>query len=138
LKKEARNSWRRFINEHTTNPSLPYNKGLWIMAKWAKKKAGRPVEDPHLPPMRRTSESPATSDNDEKAKILTERFFPQPAPADLSNITGETPVTRLRVDSDITTEEMARTISRLSNNTAPGPDGIPNEALKTCGPLIAP
>jgi len=33
---------------------------------------------------------------------------------------------------------MARTISRLSNNTAPGPDGIPNEALKTCGPLIAP
>ena len=33
---------------------------------------------------------------------------------------------------------MARTISRLSNNTAPGPDGIPNEALKACGPLIAP
>src|SRR6266571_3344021 len=38
----------------------------------------------------------------------------------------------------MTTEEMARTISRLSNNTAPGPDGIPNEALKTCGPLIVP
>ena len=38
----------------------------------------------------------------------------------------------------MTTEEMARTISHLSNNTAPGPDGIPNEALKTCGPLIAP
>src|SRR6266704_5751784 len=88
--------------------------------------------------MRRTGESLATSDNDEKAKILTERFFPQPAPADLSDITGETPATRLRVDSDMTTEEMARTISRLSNNTAPGPDGIPNEALKTCGPLIAP
>ena len=47
-------------------------------------------------------------------------------------------MTRLRVDSDITTEEMARTISRLSNNTAPGLDGIPNKALKTCGPLIAP
>src|SRR6266571_2829482 len=88
--------------------------------------------------MRKTGKSLATSDNNEKAKILTERFFPQPAPADLSDITGETPVTRLRVDSDMTTEEMARTISRLSNNTAPGPDGIPNEALKTCGPLIAP
>jgi len=47
-------------------------------------------------------------------------------------------VTRLRVDSDMTTEEMARTISRLLNNTALGPDGIPNKALKTCGPLIAP
>jgi hypothetical protein len=56
----------------------------------------------------------------------------------LSNITGETPVTRLRVDSDITTEEMARTISRLSNNIAPGPDRIPNKALKTYRPLIAP
>jgi len=33
---------------------------------------------------------------------------------------------------------MARTISRLLNNIALGPDGIPNEALKTCGPLIAP
>src|SRR6266704_1100883 len=88
--------------------------------------------------MRRTGESLATSDNDEKAKILTERFFPQPAPADLSDITGETPATRLRVDGDMTTKEMAKTISRLSNNTAPGPDGIPNEALKTCGPLIAP
>src|SRR6266576_6026030 len=108
------------------------------MAKWVKKKAGRPVEDPHLPPMRRTGESLATSDNDEKAKILTERFFPQPAPADLSDITGETPATRLRVDDDISTEEMARTISRLSNNTALGPDGIPNKALKTYRPLIAP
>jgi len=47
-------------------------------------------------------------------------------------------VTRLRVDSNIITEEIARTISRLLNNTALGPDGILNEALKTCGLLIAP
>jgi len=47
-------------------------------------------------------------------------------------------VTYLRVDSDITTEEMARTISRLLNNTALGLDRILNKALKTCGPLIAP
>src|SRR6266436_8591973 len=33
---------------------------------------------------------------------------------------------------------MARTISRLLNNTALRPDRIPNKALKTCGPLIAP
>jgi len=38
----------------------------------------------------------------------------------------------------MTTEEMARTISRLLNNTAPGLNGILNKALKTCGPLIAP
>jgi len=33
---------------------------------------------------------------------------------------------------------MARTISRLLNNTALGLDGILNKALKTYGPLIAP
>jgi len=38
----------------------------------------------------------------------------------------------------MTTKEMARTISRLLNNIALGPDGILNEALKTCGLLIAP
>jgi len=47
-------------------------------------------------------------------------------------------VTRLRVNSNITTEEMARTISRLLNNIVLGLDGILNKALKTCGPLIAP
>ena len=46
-------------------------------------------------------------------------------------------MTRLWVNSDIITEEMARTISRLLNNTALGPDGILNKALKTCGLLIA-
>ena len=43
----------------------------------------------------------------------------------------------LRVDSNITTEEMARTISRLLNNIVLGLDKIPNKALKTCGLLIA-
>ena len=51
---------------------------------------------------------------------------------------GKTPVTRLRVDSDMTTEEMAKTISRLLNNIVPGLDRIPNKALKTYRPLIAP
>jgi TM2 domain-containing membrane protein YozV len=45
-------------------------------------------------------------------------------------------VTYLRVNSNITTEEMARIISRLLNNTVLGLDRILNEALKTCGLLI--
>ena len=47
-------------------------------------------------------------------------------------------MTRLRVNSDIITEEMARTISCLLNNIVLRLDRVPNEALKTCGPLIAP
>jgi len=51
---------------------------------------------------------------------------------------GKTPVTYLRVNSDIIIGEMARTISRLLNNTALGPDRILNKALKTYRPLIVP
>ena len=74
LDKQARQTL--LYNYLTTNPSLPHNKCLWRMAKWAKRKAGRPVEDPHLPPLQRPGESLAISDNDKKAKILIERFFP--------------------------------------------------------------
>ena len=46
------------------------------MAKWAKKKAGYLVEDLYFPPLRRPGELLAISDNDKKAKILIEIFFP--------------------------------------------------------------
>ena len=88
--------------------------------------------------MQRTGKSLATSNNNEKAKILTERFFPYLALVNLNNIIGEIPVTRLRVNSDIITEEMARTISRLLNNIVLRLNKIPNEALKTYSSLIAP
>ena len=45
-------------------------------------------------------------------------------------------MTCLRVNSDIITEEMAKTISRLLNNTVLGLDGILNKALKTYKLLI--
>jgi len=51
---------------------------------------------------------------------------------------GEALVTYLRVNSNITTKEMARTISRPLNNIVLGPDRILNKALKTYRPLIAP
>ena len=51
LKKEVRNSQRWFINKYTTNLSLPYNKGLQRIVKQVKRKAGRLVEDLHLPPL---------------------------------------------------------------------------------------
>ena len=49
---------------------------------------------------------------------------------------GKTLVTHLRVNSDIITKEMARTISRLLNNIVLRPNRIPNKALKTYRLLI--
>ena len=108
------------------------------MAKWAKKKAGRPVKNPHLLPLQRPGKLLTISNNNKKAKILIEKFFPQLALADLSNIIGKALMTHLRVNSNIITKEMAKTISRLLNNTVLGLDGIPNEALKACGLFIVP
>ena len=51
---------------------------------------------------------------------------------------GEALVTYLKVNSDITTKEIAGTISRLLNNTVLGLDRILNKALKTYRLLIAP
>ena len=49
---------------------------------------------------------------------------------------GEVLITYLRVNSNITTKEMARTISRFLNNIVLKLDGILNKALKTCELLI--
>jgi hypothetical protein len=57
---------------------------------------------------------------------------------DLSNIIGKTLVTYLRVNSDIITEEMAKTISCFLNNIVLGLDRILNKALKTYRLLIVP
>ena len=46
-------------------------------------------------------------------------------------------MTCLKVNSDITTEKIARTISHFLNNTVLGLDRILNKALKTYRPLIA-
>src|SRR6266568_593548 len=51
---------------------------------------------------------------------------------------GKTLVTCLRVNSNIITKEIARTISCLLNNIVLGLVRIPNKALKTYRPLIAP
>ena len=108
------------------------------MAKWVKKKVGRLIEDPYLPPIQRIGKLLAIINNNKKVNILIKRFSPYLALVDLSNITGEIPATYLRVNSDIITKEIARTISRLLNNIVLGLDRILNKALKTYGLLIAP
>ena len=70
--------------------------------------------------------------------IFIERFFPQLALVDLSNIIGNILVTHLQVNSNITIKEIAKTINYFLNNIVLGLDGILNKALKTYRPLIAP
>jgi len=86
--------------------------------------------------MRRINKLLAISNNNKKAKILIKRFFPQLALANLNNIIGKTPMTHLKVDNNIITKEIAKTISRLLNNIVLRLNKILNKALKTCSLLI--
>ena len=106
------------------------------MAKWVKKKVGYLIKDPYLPPLQRLSKLLTISNNNKKVKNFTENFFSQLALADLSNITGEVLVIYLRVNSDITTKKMAKTISYFLNNTVLELNKILNKALKTYRLLI--
>ena len=107
------------------------------MAKQVKRKTGYLIKNLHLSPLRRLGKSLATNNNNKKVKIFIKKIFPQLALADLSNIMGEVLITYLRVNSNITTKEMARTISRLLNNIILRLNRILNKVLKTYRLLIA-
>ena len=106
--------------------------------RWSQKCAGVPQDDPHLPDLRKSPDSLLTADNEEKTKILAERFFPTTGNADLNDIAdGELPERRLvDVNPNISPEEICEMVKKLPNNKAPGPDEIPNEVLKIVAPVI--
>ena len=60
------------------------------MSKWSQNRAGQPVNDPHLPPLRKSPEDPLVTDNKGKADLLISQFYPLPPEADLSNIPCDT------------------------------------------------
>jgi len=120
--------------------------------------------DPHLPELRRSTQDPYTDNNEEKTRILAERFFPNTGHADLSDIIPEgTPqdlhhivhpwaaptgnagdtqaedgsTMRIPISPQITADQLKELVRKLPNGKAPGPDGIPNEALKVAVPAIA-
>ena len=78
----------------------------------------------------------AINNNNKKVKIFIKRFSPWLALVDFSNIISKVPVTYLRVNSDIITKEIAKTISHFLNNIVLKLNRILNKALKTYRLLI--
>src|SRR4051794_33041460 len=93
---------------------------------------------PQLPLLRGDSYSLTVNTNEGKANILIRQFFPPPAQADLSDINEDMPVgSPLWIEQDVMVQEALEDLAQLSSKKAPGPDGIPNEALKACREEIA-
>jgi hypothetical protein len=138
IRKSNRNAWRETVHDLSENPTRKHNSGLWTLSKWSRKKAGKPIGDPHLLALRRRPIDQVTTDDIEKAQILAEKFFPPAATADIDNIeTAQQPDTQIPIDWDVTKDTIEETIRRLPNKKAPGPDMIPNEALKKCRTTIS-
>ncbi len=142
LRKESRNSWRRFVESlDTEGTGNENNRLLWRMAKWSKLKAGKPQPDIHMPSLMGPNSVEPAEKPEDKIAILAEKFFPGPPQADLSDIADGTHATVLEpvaIEQNVSVEEVLEVLRRLATNKAPGPDLIPNEILTNIRTEIAP
>ena len=106
------------------------------MSRWSRQPKG--VRTAHISALRRNAQDNTTQDNEKRAQILAERFFPGEGLADLSDIEENQHITStVHVSTSVTAEEVKEIIKETPNGRAPGPDGIPNEILKIIAPSIA-
>ena len=104
---------------------------MWRLSKWSRNKAGRPVKDPHLPPLRKSPDDPLIIDNEGKANLLISQFYPPPPEADLSDIPNNTStLPRFTIPQDFLDILLERELEKLPNGKALGLNKIANKVLK--------
>jgi hypothetical protein len=76
--------------------------------------------------------------NEAKANEFQRVLFPPPPPADLSDINSSEPpnVEEVSCNFNITRQQVARAINKLSPDKAPGPDEITNRVIKENAKLL--
>jgi hypothetical protein len=126
IRDAKRRQFREDIHRASQNPN-----GLWRLAKWARLKSHLPREPPGLPPLQ-AGGGRLTNVFEEKVEILRRRFYPSPADADLSDLNETTP-DPVEISMNVSEDEVRTAIRRTANDSAPGPDGIPNRFLKALG-----
>ena len=139
LRTNSRNSWRLFLEDIRVSDTAAQNK-MWKMSRWSRKKAGIPAIDPHqVPPLRQSAqESEFFHDDQMKAQLLAESFFPQPRPIDLSDtLSGSQSPLAFEISQAVSVKDILGILAKLPNK-APGPDRIPNQALRIGREQLAP
>ncbi|KAJ1706371.1 putative reverse transcriptase [Aspergillus flavus] len=118
ISRALRRGFRRWVSEAIDQGTH----GIWRVAKWARNRGARTASTiptligPHGP----------ADTTEAKAETLREAFFPEPPPADLSDIERRVQPTQIDFP-EITKEEIAKAIRRAPPDKAPGPDAIPNK-----------
>lgn len=97
---------------------------FWKLSRWARNTTPRAA---HTPTLREGDREYVTAE--EKADILRDVVFPPAPTADLSDLEGYDYPVAVKAPL-ITSGEVVHAIQRSASYKAPGPDGIPNAALK--------
>ena len=99
------------------------------MSRWSRQATG--TRTAHISALRRNGQEEATQDNEKRAQILAERFFPGDGLADLTDIENDQqPISTIHISTTVTPDEIEEAIHKFPNGKALGPDSIPNEILK--------
>src|SRR5437667_9331477 len=106
------------------------------MSRWSRQVPG--ARTAHISALRRNGQEEPTQDNEKRAQILAERFFPGEGLADLSDIKNNQQQTAtIHISTIVTPEEVKKVIQKFLNGKALGLDSIPNEVLKIIASTIA-
>jgi Reverse transcriptase (RNA-dependent DNA polymerase) len=115
IKKAKEKKWRKFIKEADE------------ITIWKLKYLDTASMSTYIPMINGTAAS-----NNEKAEIFRATFFPQPPPANLSDIHKTSYAEAVPLPPQITPSQIRTAVKKLAPKKAPGPDEIPNLVLKKC------
>ena len=112
---------------------------MWRLSKWSRNKAGRLVEDPYFPLLRKSLDDPLITDNKGKAKLLISQFYPPPLEVDLLDIFNNTSTLPwFIIPQDFPDILLERELEKFPNRKALGLDKIANKVLKEVYKELAP
>ena len=126
IKKTKKEHWVNWLEEATSN-------NLWIANKYISNLAGDGGKSRILTLKTKDNEGNeiSASSNEDKSEIFANALFPPPPPhsAVPQGFNYPEPATTW---TDITDEQLHRTITKLSPYKAPGPDGVANAVFQCC------
>lgn len=131
IAKELRRCHREQIETTSADP-----KGIWKLAKWARTRNMVMKEAQTVAPTLRNDTIIATTP-ESKSELLTQRFFPYPPEADLSDIPGSEYPRPINMPS-INEVEVKRAIQATKPWKAAGTDNIPNGIYQMTSAFITP
>ncbi len=138
MRRNARASWRRLVDDLISNQERSRNKGLWRLSTWSKRVAGKSHIDTRIPALRRNETDVATDNDTRRIELLAERFFPQAShETHIESASYEQAPTPIQIDYAVSQDEVLVVLRALPSGKTLELDRIPNEVLKALATEIA-